>query len=53
MPSGINIIGQYKYILTNNAQELTPSRLEFKSDTQIDLENNFLSTPKFKPGSLG
>jgi hypothetical protein len=31
---GFNIIGQYTFILRNNAQELiTPYRFEFKCDT--------------------
>jgi hypothetical protein len=30
---GSNIIGQYAYILTNNAKELTSYRFAFKCDT--------------------
>jgi hypothetical protein len=38
---GSNIIGQYKYILTNNAHELTPNRFEFKYDKNI-IKNIFI-----------
>ena len=49
---GSNIIGQYTCILTNNAQELTPYRFEFKCDTNR-IRKYFLSMPRFEPGSLG
>jgi hypothetical protein len=43
---GSNIIGQYTCLLTNNVQELTPYRFEFKCDTnRIRI--------RFEPVSLG
>jgi hypothetical protein len=44
-----NIIGQYTYILTHNAQELSPYWFELKCDTKR-IKNIM---PTFEPGSLG
>jgi hypothetical protein len=41
----------YAYV-TNNPQELTPHRLEFKCDTNR-IRNYFLSMPSCEPESLG
>ena len=49
---GSNIIDQYTCILTNNSQELTPCRFEFKCDTNRR-RKYFLSAQRFEPGSLG
>ena len=38
-------------ILTNDAQEFTPYRFEFKTDT--NRIRKFLSALRFEPGSLG
>jgi hypothetical protein len=46
-----NIIGQYTYILTNNAQALTPYRFGFKCDTNR-IKTYFLSELRFEPGSV-
>jgi hypothetical protein len=51
MSSGIQDYWPIKNKLTNNAEELTPYRFEFKCDTNI---NVFLPLPRFEPGqSLG
>jgi hypothetical protein len=42
----------YSCILTNNAQELTPYRYEFKCDKNR-LRKYFLSVSGFEPRSLG
>ncbi len=51
MSSGIQHYWSIYSILTNNAQELTPYRFEFKSDTNR-IRKYFPSMPKFEPGSL-
>jgi hypothetical protein len=43
---------QYTCILTNNAQELTPYRFEFKYDSNR-IRKYFRSVPRFEPGSQG
>jgi hypothetical protein len=48
---GSNIIGQYNWIFTNNAQELTPYRFEFTCD-QNRIRKHFLSILRFELGSL-
>jgi hypothetical protein len=48
---GSNIIGQYTYILTNYAQELTPYRFRFKCDTNR-IRKYFLFELTFEPRSL-
>ncbi len=40
------------YVLTNNAQELTPYRSELKWDINRN-RKYFLSVQRFEPGSLG
>jgi hypothetical protein len=42
-------MGQYTYLLTNNAQELTPKDLNFNCDTNRT-RKYFLSVPRFEPG---
>jgi hypothetical protein len=49
---GSNIIDQHTCILTNNAHELTPYRLEFKFDTSR-IRKYFLSVLKFEHEFLG
>jgi hypothetical protein len=46
------IIGQYTYILRNNAQELTSYRFGLKYDTSR-IRKYFLCEPRVEPGSLG
>jgi hypothetical protein len=41
-----------KHILTNDAQELTHCRLEFKWDRNR-IRKNYLAMPRFECGSLG
>jgi hypothetical protein len=47
-----NIIDQYKCLLTNSAQEITPYRCEFKCDTNR-IRKYFLSVLWFEHRSLG
>jgi hypothetical protein len=48
---GSNIICEFTYLLTNNAQELTLYRFEFKRDTNRS-RKYFLAMPEFEPRSL-
>jgi hypothetical protein len=45
---GSNIIGQYKFILTNNAQELTPGKFELYV-TQTENEHIFCLCRNLNP----